>query len=66
MPKSKNKFDWEIYDEEGDFIDILSMTRHDASKYKNKFPKYRLQEIGYSEGIEDDGKEKNLSWKNRS
>lgn len=49
MPKTKKKFDWEVYDENGDFIDIISMTRNESKNYKNKFPKYTLLELGYTE-----------------
>ena len=49
MPKTKKKFDWEILDEEGEFIDVLSMTRDEAKIYKNKFPLYTVKEIGYTD-----------------
>lgn len=50
MPKTKKRFDWEVYDEEGEFLDIITMTRDESKNYKKKFPKYSLQEIGYSNG----------------
>lgn len=49
MPKTKKKFDWEIYDANGDFIDIITMTRDEMKQYKNKFPKYVIQEIAYTD-----------------
>jgi len=51
MPKTKKKFDWEVYDNQGEFLDILSMTRHESKEYLKKFPNYKLQEIGYSDGV---------------
>lgn len=51
MPKTKKKFDWEVYDEQGEFLDILSMTRRECKEYQAKFPNYKLQEIGYSDGV---------------
>ena len=36
MPKTTKPFDWEVYDENGEFIDILSMTRDEMKRYKNK------------------------------
>lgn len=49
MPKTKKKFDWEVYDENDEFLDILSMSRDEAKHYKNKHPKYSLQELGYTD-----------------
>lgn len=49
MPKTKKKFDWEVYDENDEFIDILSMTRDEAKVYLNKHKHYTLREIGYSD-----------------
>lgn len=49
MPKTKKKFDWEIYDIEGEFLDIISMTRTEAKKYQEMFPDYKLQEIMYTD-----------------
>lgn len=49
MPKTKKKFDWEVYDKDDEFIDIITMTRDEAKNYKKDFPNYRLQELGYSE-----------------
>lgn len=54
MPKTTKKFDWEIYDENGEFIDILSMSRTECKKYKEQFPNYSVQEIGYSDDARDD------------
>lgn len=49
MPKTRKKFDWEIYDENDEFIDILTMSRDEAKDYKKKFPKHQLQEIMYND-----------------
>lgn len=49
MPKTKKKFDWEIYDEEGEFLDIQSMTRDECKRYKQEFPSHTLLELGYTE-----------------
>lgn len=49
MPKTKKKFDWEVYDENNEFIDIISMTRDESKVYKNRFPKHHLLELGYTE-----------------
>ena len=48
MPKTKKKFDWEIY-EDDEFIDILSMTRDEAKAYKLQFPNQEVLEIAYTE-----------------
>lgn len=48
MPKTKKKFDWEVY-EDGDCIDILSMSRTEAKKYQIQFPNHILKEIGYTD-----------------
>lgn len=49
MPKTKKRFNWEIYDEKGTFLDILTMTRDESKNYQKTFPKYKLQEIGYTD-----------------
>lgn len=49
MPKTKKRFDWEVYDEDDEFVDVISMTRDEAREYLKKFPKYSLQEISYTE-----------------
>jgi len=49
MPKTKKKFDWEVYDENDEFLDIISMTRDESKKYLQDFPNYRLQEIAYTD-----------------
>lgn len=48
MPKTKKKFDWEVY-KDGECIDILSMSRNEAKEYINHFPDLQLQEIGYTD-----------------
>lgn len=53
MPKTKKKFDWEIYDDNGEFIDILSMTRKESKEYLLNFPNYRIQEIMYTDSDDD-------------
>ena len=49
MPKTKRKFDWEIYNKEVEFIDILTLSRDEAKIYKNKFPDYVLKAISYTD-----------------
>ena len=49
MPRTNKPFDWEVYDEDGEFLDILSMTRNDVKDYKKSHPGYVLKEIGYTE-----------------
>ena len=49
MPKTKKKFDWEVYDKDLEFIDIISMTRNEMKEYCKDFPDYTLIEIGYTE-----------------
>ncbi len=48
MPKTKKKFDWEVYDNKGEFIDILSMTRNDAKIYLQENSEHILKEIEYT------------------
>ena len=60
MPRTNKPFDWEVYDEDGEFLDILSMTRNDVKDYKKSHPGYMLKEIGYT----DDGG--NDSWDTNS
>ena len=60
MPKTTKPFDWEVYDENDEFIDILTMTRSEVKDYKKTHPNYTLKEIGYS----DDGG--NDSWETYS
>ncbi len=45
MPKTTKKFDYEVYDKHGDFVDILSMTRDEAKRYKQNNPDLELQTI---------------------
>lgn len=52
MPKTKKRFDWEIY-YNGELIDILSMSRTEAKEYQLKFPKYILKEISYTDDFND-------------
>ena len=49
MPRTKKKFNWEIYDARGEFIDILVMSRDEAREYHKQFPDFILQEISYTE-----------------
>jgi hypothetical protein len=49
MPKTRKKFDWEVYDKNDEFIDIITMTRDEAKRYLESFPSYRLQEISYTD-----------------
>ena len=49
MPKTKKKFNWEVFDKLGNFLDILSMSRSEKKVYQDKFPDYKLKEIAYAE-----------------
>jgi len=49
MPKTKKKFDWEITDENGEFIDVISMTNDEAKEYQKHFPDYDVSKIDYTE-----------------
>ena len=53
MPKTKKLFDWEIYDKDKNFIDILSMTRDDAKIYQKNHPEFFITEIAYNDGEDD-------------
>lgn len=59
MPRTNKPFDWEVYDESGEFLDILSMTRNDIKDYKKSHPRYTLKEIGYTDDGGDDSGETN-------
>lgn len=37
--------DYSIYDEEGEFLDVLSMTEKEMKKYKKEFPLYLIEEL---------------------
>lgn len=54
MPKTTKKFDWEIYDESGEFIDILSMTRDEMKNYRINHKDYSITEVGYTNDGGDD------------
>lgn len=49
MSKTNKRFDWEIYDNNGNFLDIISMTRAESKLYLQKFPNYHLTEIAYTD-----------------
>lgn len=49
MPKTRKKFNWEVFDEKGRFIDIFTMSRNESKVYQEQFPDYKLQEIGYTD-----------------
>jgi hypothetical protein len=49
MPKTKKKFNWEVFDQNGNFLDILTMSRNEFKVYQEQFPDYKLQEIGYTD-----------------
>ena len=59
MPKTKKLFDWEIYDEDGELIDVLTMTRDKMKSYKTSHPNYTINEISYHDGEDD-------TWKSSS
>ena len=48
MPKTKKKFNWEVYDNNGNFIDILTMDWKEAYDYKKEFPKHKIYKIEYT------------------
>lgn len=56
MPKTKKLFDWEVYTDAGELVDILTMSREQAKQYQKEFPDMLLNEIGYNDG-EDDTRE---------
>lgn len=41
----RTKFDWEIYDENGEFLDVLTMTRDEMREYHHQFPNQTYKEI---------------------
>ena len=56
MPKTTKLFDWEVYDKDGNFLDILSMTRDQSKEYRKANPELIVNEIAYNDG-EDDTRE---------
>ena len=60
MPKTKKLFDWEVYTDTGELLDILTMSREQAKQYQKEFPDMLLNEIGYNDG-EDDTRESSSS-----
>lgn len=52
MPKTKKLFDWEVY-EDGELIDVLTMTRNQMKEYKEAHPDVILCEISYHDGEDD-------------
>ena len=57
MSKTTRKFSWEIYDKDGDFVDVLSMTRDEMKRYHALFPEYTCQEIEYADDGRDQSRE---------
>lgn len=53
MPKTNKKFDWEIFAEDGEFIDILVMSRAEMKEYQKVHPEYTVKELSYT----DDGRD---------
>lgn len=53
MPKTSKPINWEVYDESGDFIDILSMTRDDMKAYRSSHEGYTVKEIDNNDGGDD-------------
>lgn len=53
MPKTKKLFDWEVYDENGELIDVLTMTRHKMKEYQESHQNYTINEISYHDGEDD-------------
>ena len=54
MPKTRKKFNWEIYNEDGEFQDIISMTRHEMKSFINLYPKLKVKEIEYTDNDQTD------------
>ena len=52
MPKTKKKFDWEIYEGEN-FLDMLSMSRNEMKEYQKNHPEYSIKEVGYTDDGDD-------------
>ena len=58
MSKTREKFDWEIY--EGDeCIDMLSMSRKEMKEYLKNHPEFIIREVGYTDDGENDSWETN-------
>ena len=49
MPKTKKLFDWEVY-QEGELIDVLTMTRNQMKSYQESHPDLTLCEINFYDG----------------
>lgn len=45
----KTKFDWEVYDENGEFLDVLTMSRDEMRDYHHQFPNHTYKEIDTSD-----------------
>ena len=52
MPKTKKLFDWEVY-QEGELIDVLTMTRDQMKSYQKLHPDLTLCEINFYDGEND-------------
>ena len=52
MSKTKKLFDWEVY-EDGELIDVLTMTRNQMKSYKETHPNLTLCEINFYDGEDD-------------
>lgn len=52
MPKTKKLFDWEVY-QEGELIDVLTMTRDQMKSYQELHPDLTLYEINFYDGEND-------------
>lgn len=49
MPKTRKRFDWEVYDKNGNYLDILTFTRSEAKEFQLNFPDLKIREIGYTD-----------------
>lgn len=54
MPKTRKKFNWEVYNEDGEFQDIISMTRHEMKSFISLYPKLKVKEIEYTDNDQTD------------
>ena len=43
--KRQPKLNWEVVDENGFFIDVLTMTKDEMKKYLEDFPNYKCYQI---------------------
>lgn len=54
MPNNNSLCDWEVYDENNEFIDILSMKKSEINLFLKKHEGYTVKNIGYTNEDGDD------------